>query len=536
MSPQDLNVDTAGDDLTDKGKLDMDDDDIGGGGGGGYGIRADNHDEEGNFPCPRHFPSPYDRPPRSVHQLMPGDISVVAALGDSLTAARGAGVRSFMAMLFDYRGLSWSIGGDGSYHDFTSLPNILREYNPDLYGFSNGRDEDSPGLNVAVTAATSNNLVAQTKRLIRKMQNDPSVEFEKDWKVITIFIGGNDVCRACLQRRLTAENFAANLKDSLDMLQEVVPRAFVNVVELMKVEMAVEIVRQNDICENALSLLCACMALPKDKAAFERNLKIREAFQKAAEDVVNSGDYDRKEDFTVVLQPFYKYTDPPKKTSKSFTKTSSPMSANAQPPVKMTKTNRTTDSPIPVVDYEIDLSYFAADCFHYSRKGQASAGLNLFNNMLEPVGHKSTRWTGADTLRCPTSQFPYFATRNNSVELLKHWRGREPVDARTEISPDHRRQDAAQSVRLEGKTHSGSIDGDPPAPQAVTARGQSGHTADPREDRGTDGEDDMGETEPDGSLAPIAVALLAVSIGLVGLAGFYIHRRRGKSNLYVRIL
>ncbi|RUS85406.1 hypothetical protein EGW08_006849, partial [Elysia chlorotica] len=323
------------------------------------------------FPCPRHFPSPYDRKPRSVHQLMPRDVAVVAAMGDSLTAARGAGVRSFMAMLFDYRGLSWSIGGDGSYHDFTSLPNILRD-----------------------------------------------IDFHNDWKVITIFIGGNDVCRACLQRRLTAENFAANLKDSLDMLQDTVPRAFVNVVELMKVEMAVEIVRQNGICENALGMLCACMALPKNKAAFERNLRIREAFQKAAEDVVNSGNYDQKEDFTVVLQPFYKRTDPPKKTSVSYAESSSHKPTDAQLDDTTTQRNRSSD--LPIVDYEIDLSYFAADCFHYSRKGQASAGLNLFNNMLEPVGHKSTKWVGQNTLLCPSSQFPYFATRNNSAELLRH--------------------------------------------------------------------------------------------------------------------
>ncbi|GFR84323.1 phospholipase B1, membrane-associated [Elysia marginata] len=534
LDPQDPQIDTAGNDIGDKSKANK--------------AKQSKDEEETHFPCPRHFHTSYDIPPRSVHQLMPKDVNVVAALGDSLTAARGAGVRSFMAMMYDYRGLSWSIGGDGSYSDFTSMPNILREYNPDLYGFSNGRDEDSPGFNVAVTAATSNNLVAQTKRLILKMQKDPNVDFENDWKVITIFIGGNDVCRACLTRKLTAENFAANLKDSLDMLQDNVPRTFVNVVELMKVEMAPEIVKQNGICENALTMLCACMAIPRNEEAFERNLKIRKAFQKAAEDVVNSGDYDHKKDFTVVLQPFYKNTDPPRKESMNVTKTSEtyPKFAKPQTGVDSKKSNHTMDSPIPIPDYKIDLTYFAADCFHYSRKGQASAGLNLYNNMLQPVGHKSTQWTGSQKLLCPSSQFPYFATRNNSRAMLKYWRDGEPIvtDTAYDTQTDHKSQNSMDDIKLEDATaprHEAKKEipdgADATEQETDTTKEPSGHAAeDQQEDKGADGPGGMSFDEPEGSLAVIVVAMIAVSIGLVGLAGFYIHRKRSKSNLYVRIL
>ena len=41
----------------------------------------------------------------------------------------------------------------------------------------------------------------QADDLVAKMQNPDAVEgdvdFENDWKVITMFIGGNDLCRTC---------------------------------------------------------------------------------------------------------------------------------------------------------------------------------------------------------------------------------------------------------------------------------------------------------------------------------------------------
>jgi hypothetical protein len=49
--------------------------------------------------------------PTSVHQLQPGDIDVVAAMGDSLTAGVGAvGENIFNILSLENRGMSWSIG------------------------------------------------------------------------------------------------------------------------------------------------------------------------------------------------------------------------------------------------------------------------------------------------------------------------------------------------------------------------------------------------------------------------------------------
>lgn len=73
--------------------------------------------------------------PTSVHKVTPGDIDVVGALGDSLTAANGAFAVDSLQTLLEGRGVSWSIGGRENWRTFLTLPNIIKEYNPKLYGF-----------------------------------------------------------------------------------------------------------------------------------------------------------------------------------------------------------------------------------------------------------------------------------------------------------------------------------------------------------------------------------------------------------------
>ena len=50
-----------------------------------------------------------------------------------------------------------------------------------------------------------------------------------------------------------------------------------------------------------------------------------------------------------------------------------------------------------------DLSYFAPDCFHLSLKGHRAAADALWDNMIEPVGKKRTKWSPGETVECPTS-------------------------------------------------------------------------------------------------------------------------------------
>lgn len=59
-----------------------------------------------------------------------GDIKVIAAMGDSLTAANGATSTRFLDLTMENRGLSWCIGGQWDWRNSTTLANILKVYNP----------------------------------------------------------------------------------------------------------------------------------------------------------------------------------------------------------------------------------------------------------------------------------------------------------------------------------------------------------------------------------------------------------------------
>lgn len=74
--------------------------------------------------------------PTTVHKLRPGDIDIVGAIGDSLTTGASAFSLNPLQIILDGKGVSWSIGGQYSWRQFLTIPNILKEFNPKIYGFS----------------------------------------------------------------------------------------------------------------------------------------------------------------------------------------------------------------------------------------------------------------------------------------------------------------------------------------------------------------------------------------------------------------
>ncbi|XP_041668835.1 phospholipase B1, membrane-associated isoform X2 [Cheilinus undulatus] len=328
--------------------------------------------------------APSNTVPTSAHRIRPADIKVVAALGDSLTAGFGAKAKNLLQLRTEYRGVSWSIGGDKHLETVTTLPNILKKFNPDIKGVSKGTGNRQRGFNVAVSGAKIAGIPGQVRDLIDLMRNDPKVDFENDWKLVTLFIGGNDLCQYCNDRAsLSPQNYSYHMMTSLDMLYQEVPRVIVNILEILEIEGLRRIKRDSLGCNVLQPFVCPCFLLPgEDSPELAEVKRINRELQVETEKLVYGGRYDGREDFTVVVQPF-------------FQNTVVPLNADARP----------------------DDTYFSEDCFHFSERGHADMATALWNNMLEPVGKKQTYnnfRNSRDSIKCPTEEHPYIFTRVNS--------------------------------------------------------------------------------------------------------------------------
>ncbi|KAM3919955.1 phospholipase B1, membrane-associated-like isoform 1-T1 [Leptodactylus fuscus] len=346
-----------------------------------------------SFECPDMSPS--IEPPTTADYVRPADVKIVAALGDSLTAAIGANATNVLQIPTEYRQLSWSIGGYSNLSDLITLPNILKTFNPHVVGFAKRSTlsykpaalEDA-GLNLAVTGANTYELSEQVRRLIDTLKTLPGISFEDDWKVITIFIGANDLCDYCKDKTLfSAENFIQYMTESLDMLQEELPRSIVNVVQLFHIH------RLRQVNDHSLGCVlqryfCSCVIQPTENSPeLLEIMELNHQFQERLERLIQtSGRYDTKKDFAVVLQPFMKDIE-------------------------------------PAVDQDglIDYSYITPDCFHLTVKGHEQMARGLWNNMLQPEGNKSLmkRFSDEVKLICPSETQPYIYTRRTESETTR---------------------------------------------------------------------------------------------------------------------
>uniref|UniRef100_A0A914W3D0 Triacylglycerol lipase n=1 Tax=Plectus sambesii TaxID=2011161 RepID=A0A914W3D0_9BILA len=129
-----------------------------------------------NYNCPG-LMGPSTTVPTTAHSVRPADIKVIGALGDSLTAANGAGATNLDGMRNEYRGMAFPIGGDPSLETHVTLANILLKYNSKLFGQSRGIGTQTmwsqAQLNAAVSGAKSSGLAGQALDLVHKIQTHP---------------------------------------------------------------------------------------------------------------------------------------------------------------------------------------------------------------------------------------------------------------------------------------------------------------------------------------------------------------------------
>ncbi|XP_061668317.1 phospholipase B1, membrane-associated-like [Syngnathoides biaculeatus] len=329
--------------------------------------------------------APSQSVPTSVHKLRPADIKVVAAVGDSTTAATGAKAKNLLALSREYKGVSWSIGGDRTLDTVTTLPNILRKFNSGLRGFSKGQGSRQKGFNMAGAGAKTSDIPNQIQVLIKAMREHKEVNFDQDWKLLTIFVGGNDLCHYCNdQDHLSPGNYSRNLMLALDKLYHEVPRLLVNLVEIMQIDTLKQVEKNTLGCSLLRRTSCPCVIIPTERSPEIEQLKrINLEYQAEIHNLISGSRYDGKEDFAVVLQPFLH------------------------------------NSFIPFIgEGEADDTLFSVDCFHISERAHAEMAIALWNNMLEPVGRKQAHNNftyDRSKIRCPTESSPFIFTKVNSA-------------------------------------------------------------------------------------------------------------------------
>ncbi|KAF5295139.1 hypothetical protein FQA39_LY13290 [Lamprigera yunnana] len=340
-----------------------------------------------NFPCNVNNQRSKNRP-TSVHQLQPGDIDVIGALGDSLTAGNGIIATDPIQPILQNRGLSFSIGGQDTWKRYTTLPNILKLFNPNLLGYAfkdSFINHNYSQLNVAEAGAMSIDMPFMSKELIKRIKHNPQINLNNDWKMISLMIGGNDFCGSMCYYNNPEDILKLhkkNLLQTLRNLRDNLPKTLVNLVLAPHLSLLRNVTRKNQpaACYFTHNILCPCLfglQFLKKQRVFD---EIMSKWQDIEREISSKEEFNRN-DFTVVVQPF---------TQNYF---------------------------IPTKNGLTDYSSFSYDCFHLSQKEHARAATSLWNNLLQPVGQKSTMPFETFKFLCPSKMEPFLFTNNNSKIL-----------------------------------------------------------------------------------------------------------------------
>lgn len=334
------------------------------------------------FPCAPLIPR--ERRADNVHELTPGDIAAIGALGDSVTAGFGARATSLIDLVIEARGASWSIGGDA---DVSTLPNFLKVYNAELSGFSTGNGAAGRGHgDASISGAVSPGMLGQARTLVENMESAMGAEaFVNEWKLVTIWIGGNDIC----SRGTSEREYIDGIEAALDFLQINMPRVFVNLVTMVDVGKLYDITGSDIGCLVVRPTVCS-RGSNRERSAMEAA-----AYQRGIQELAKLPKYDA-EDFAVVEQPWY--------------------------------TN------FEVIN-NVDRSYLAPDCFHYAVSAMEFAALATWNNLFQPVGEKQMSYEVGEPVVCPTDESPYLYTSRNSRALDQQVHQGDGVEATSFLPP-----------------------------------------------------------------------------------------------------
>ncbi|XP_017046497.1 phospholipase B1, membrane-associated [Drosophila ficusphila] len=338
------------------------------------------------FFCPTNNTRSSD-PPTSVERLRPGDIDIIAAFGDSLSAGNGILSNNFIDMINEFRGLAFSGGGVADWRRFVTLPNILKVFNPQLYGFAVSNslvvNHRSSRLNIAEPMVMSRDLPFQARVLVDLLRRDPRVDMKRHWKLLTVYVGNNDICSDLCHwdsPQAFLDQHARDLRQALRLLRDHVPRLLVNLIGVPNIPQVLGTMTHVPLqCFVVHRVGCHCLVndrLNRTQLAERRQTLLR--WQQLDVEIARLPEFHRP-DFAVVAHPLLTNITAPK-----------------------------------LPDGQTDWRFFSHDCFHFSQRGHAIISNLLWNSMLLPDDQKprpSVIPRLFERVVCPTAEQPFFVVR-----------------------------------------------------------------------------------------------------------------------------
>jgi len=317
------------------------------------------------FNCSKLPPPP---PATDVRHLRPGNIKAIMATGDSISAGFAMSGLWLSTDLLEYRDHVFSIGG---VKDAYTLTSFLRNYNEDIMGGAMGPTiplTKGKWLDGAVSHASVQDVPAQLSYLVNTSKTEyKKLDWENDWKLLTIFIGANNLCSACSNdTRSSPAYFESHLRAVLDQAHATIPRVFVNLIAIFNISGVWDAGQQSEYCRilwhNITTHECGCLTtgVEADRKAMDNHgAAFNQIMVQLADEYAGLND----PNFTVVVQPGVR----------------------------------------DLAVSEFGEHYLSKlDCFHPSLYANQAFTYLIWNNMMTPVGQKAT---GPDlsniTLICP---------------------------------------------------------------------------------------------------------------------------------------
>lgn len=325
--------------------------------------------------------------PSSVHSLRPGDIDIIGAMGDSITAGTAMMAKSIPQLLIEFRGQTVLGGGLKDWRTYLTLPNILKVFNPKLYGYAVANTlakNRAARFNVAEPFALVQDMPYMAEVLVKRMKSDKKVNMQQHWKLISIFIGANDICNdMCYYDNV--EDFLANhrkyLHRTLTILKENIPRLLVNLIAIPDIDQTIRIMKGiSPACELIQKFSCHCVISDRIKETKRKEIsEIIKRFQQIYFEVASLPEF-QLEEFAAVP--------------------------------RMDLVNKALGT---LKNGNTDLRFFAIDCFHFSQYGSAAFANMLWNSMLQV---KTKEFKSVlkpfQVFSCPSEERPYLSTLKNS--------------------------------------------------------------------------------------------------------------------------